>query len=299
MNDLKKFCKNCGAPLTPDGKFCEGCGQHIDGRSDTAAMAPLSDPLPQTSSPPQIARSQATQPGSKGALPWIIAVVILITLGGLAGGYFWGKSKEGSPLPSPPAASTPAPPKTEPQPVAEKSPVPAPPETAKGEAAGLTALPPPPPVDQQVGTASLPPPPPLDQKEETALPFLPPIPDQKAASTPLPEPPPVATPELPAVSGGSTTWPWTSERPVTTEDMSQLSHWELVLMRNEIYARHGWIFRRADLQAHFDKQPWYRPRGTSANREAVNRQVSAELTPLERQNVRTILQYEQSRRGMN
>jgi hypothetical protein len=76
--------------------------------------------------------------------------------------------------------------------------------------------------------------------------------------------------------------------------MSQLSSWELILMRNEIYARHGWVFRRADLRNHFEKQPWYRPKGTLDNREAANRLANAELTPLERQNVKAILQYEQS-----
>ena len=68
-------------------------------------------------------------------------------------------------------------------------------------------------------------------------------------------------------------------------------------MRNEIYARHGWVFQRADLQDYFGQQPWYRPKGTWENREAANRLAGAELTPLERQNVKAILEYEKGQGG--
>jgi hypothetical protein len=61
-------------------------------------------------------------------------------------------------------------------------------------------------------------------------------------------------------------------------------------MRNEIYARHGWIFRRADLRNYFESQPWYRPR--SDNAFYSNRQVEAELSPLERRNIRIIISRE-------
>jgi hypothetical protein len=57
-------------------------------------------------------------------------------------------------------------------------------------------------------------------------------------------------------------------------------------MRNEIYARHGWIFRRPDLRNYFASQPWYRPR--SDNAYYSNRQVEAELTPIERRNLQII-----------
>jgi hypothetical protein len=43
-------------------------------------------------------------------------------------------------------------------------------------------------------------------------------------------------------------------------DLMGLSRWELDVLRNEIYARHGRRFNRAELQAYFDQQPWYRPR---------------------------------------
>ena len=34
---------------------------------------------------------------------------------------------------------------------------------------------------------------------------------------------------------------------------------ELRLARNEIFARHGYVFSSADLTAHFSAQPWYQP----------------------------------------
>ena len=85
-------------------------------------------------------------------------------------------------------------------------------------------------------------------------------------------------------------WPWTSQRLIRPGDLAPLSLGELELMRNEIYARHGWTFRRADLRKYFESQPWYRPR--SDNAYYSNRQVEAELSPLERRNLRIIISRE-------
>jgi hypothetical protein len=59
-------------------------------------------------------------------------------------------------------------------------------------------------------------------------------------------------------------------------------------MRNEIYARHGWVFNRQDLRRYFESQPWYRPGGAQANRLA-----EAEMSDLERRNVQIIRELEQ------
>ncbi|MFA5122223.1 YARHG domain-containing protein [Zavarzinia sp.] len=42
-------------------------------------------------------------------------------------------------------------------------------------------------------------------------------------------------------------------------DMAGKTAWELDIMRNEIFARHGYIFKRNDLSDYFSNQPWYRP----------------------------------------
>ena len=107
--------------------------------------------------------------------------------------------------------------------------------------------------------------------------------------------PPVAPPPAPApqaARGGR--WPWTSERLIEPGELMPLSLGELELMRNEIYARHGWIFRRPDLRNYFESQPWYRPR--SDNAFYSNRQVEAELSPIERRNLQIIVSRENALR---
>jgi serine/threonine protein kinase len=89
-------------------------------------------------------------------------------------------------------------------------------------------------------------------------------------------------------------WPWTSLRPITANDLNSLSIDELELMRNEIYARHGWIFNRADLQNYFNRQPWYRPRGDKLQREMLNRLVETELNPVEKINSQILRAREQA-----
>jgi hypothetical protein len=104
------------------------------------------------------------------------------------------------------------------------------------------------------------------------------------ASPAVPSPAPAPQ----AAVGGR--WPWTSTRLIQPAELLPLSLGELELMRNEIYARHGWIFRRPDLRNYFTSQPWYRPR--SDNAYYSNRQVEAELTSLERRNLQIIISRE-------
>ena len=101
-----------------------------------------------------------------------------------------------------------------------------------------------------------------------------------------PAPPPASSPQ--GAWGGR--WPWTSSRPIRPADLDPLSPGELELMRNEIYARRGWIFRRPDLRDYFQSQSWYRPRGDNAYYS--NRQVEAELSPIERRNLQIIISRE-------
>jgi hypothetical protein len=54
-------------------------------------------------------------------------------------------------------------------------------------------------------------------------------------------------------------------------------------MRNEIYARKGFIFTAPDLKSYFGSKPWYVPRYAS---------VDQKLTPLEKLNVEIIKQFE-------
>jgi YARHG domain len=68
---------------------------------------------------------------------------------------------------------------------------------------------------------------------------------------------------------------------LTEEMLAGLSLHELRLMRNEFYARHGRTFSALWLQQHFFIQPWYK--GTEEG------QQPSELSPIEKQNVETIV----------
>lgn len=46
----------------------------------------------------------------------------------------------------------------------------------------------------------------------------------------------------------------------TPEDLRNLSAWELLVMRNRVYARHGRRFSDARLQRYFESWPWYKAR---------------------------------------
>lgn len=71
--------------------------------------------------------------------------------------------------------------------------------------------------------------------------------------------------------------------PITEAMLGGLSLYELRLLRNEIYARRGRQFRTAWLQQYFSGQTWYEPR--EDNKEP-------ELSATEKQNVETIVRYE-------
>ncbi|MCE5238627.1 YARHG domain-containing protein [bacterium] len=60
-------------------------------------------------------------------------------------------------------------------------------------------------------------------------------------------------------SGGSGGFvlPFSSSRAVTYNDLYPLSNWQLDVARNEIYARHGRPFKRADLRNYFRSKSWY------------------------------------------
>ena len=51
--------------------------------------------------------------------------------------------------------------------------------------------------------------------------------------------------------------PNSSTEYLTWEDYASLSRWELVLARNEIFARHGRLFQNQDIQAYFNSCSWY------------------------------------------
>jgi len=74
-----------------------------------------------------------------------------------------------------------------------------------------------------------------------------------------------------------------SERLLTKDDIAGLSYSDLRIMRNEIFARHGYIFKTKDMQEYFNAQSWYIPRFSD---------VSDQLNEIEKKNVAFIKSYE-------
>jgi len=82
---------------------------------------------------------------------------------------------------------------------------------------------------------------------------------------------------------GSGEYPFASTRQLTTNDIANLSKFQLKIMRNEIFARHGYIFKAPDLQEYFSTKYWYHPQ---------HEDISDMLTPLEKTNIDFIKRWE-------
>lgn len=76
---------------------------------------------------------------------------------------------------------------------------------------------------------------------------------------------------------------WASERAVTYNDIAGMTKEELRIMRNYIFARHGYIFRSKDLTDFFSQYPWYTP---------MYNNVATHLSTIETKNVAFIQKYE-------
>lgn len=79
-------------------------------------------------------------------------------------------------------------------------------------------------------------------------------------------------------------YPESSARLLTHEDVENLSTEELEVMRNEIYARHGYSFKDKAMRQRFDTTAWYIPMGID---------IRDKLTDIEVQNIDLIYQYEE------
>ena len=66
---------------------------------------------------------------------------------------------------------------------------------------------------------------------------------------------------------------------VTQNDISGINRAELRRLRNTVYARHGRIFERMELQQYFDGRSWYKKRSDYTDND---------LTPVDRDNINLI-----------
>ena len=73
------------------------------------------------------------------------------------------------------------------------------------------------------------------------------------------------------------------ERKLTEDDLAGMSKKELRLMRNWIFARHGYIFSTTEMRKYFEQQPWYQGRYSN---------VTSMLTDIEKYNINFIKEHE-------
>ena len=82
--------------------------------------------------------------------------------------------------------------------------------------------------------------------------------------------------------------PYSQSYRYTRSDLAGLTVWELYIARNEIAARHGYIFGREDLKNYFGAKSWYR--GTLTPEQFTS--IEGILNAIEEDNIDTILAME-------
>lgn len=84
-------------------------------------------------------------------------------------------------------------------------------------------------------------------------------------------------------------WP-TDTQYITYDDLAPLSRNEIMLMRNELYARYGCSFQNEEIRNYFMSQSWYTP---NPDQLAVSFNVEL-FSEIERTNLETIMSYEKA-----
>lgn len=77
-------------------------------------------------------------------------------------------------------------------------------------------------------------------------------------------------------------WKHLSTTKIGSDTLQNGRAWERVLMRNEIFARHGHVFADLEMRNYFSQRPWYRPGHETP------------LNQIERWNVQTLLDYDRN-----
>jgi hypothetical protein len=68
-----------------------------------------------------------------------------------------------------------------------------------------------------------------------------------------------------------------TNRLLNTPYLMNIPREQLRLMRNEILARHGYVFKSQDLRDYFSKKPWYKPAANNNVKLNIIEQTNVEL----------------------
>lgn len=70
---------------------------------------------------------------------------------------------------------------------------------------------------------------------------------------------------------------------LTEAEVEKLTKADIYVLRNSIYAKHGYSFKKRPLRVFFDRHDWYMP---------VHVNIKSELTDIEKKNIKLLLRYE-------
>jgi len=76
-----------------------------------------------------------------------------------------------------------------------------------------------------------------------------------------------------------------SNKLLEKSDVENLKKGDLTIIRNTIYARHGYSFKNRPLRVFFDAQSWYIP---------IHTDIKKEFTDIEKENIQLLLRYEKN-----
>lgn len=130
--------------------------------------------------------------------------------------------------------------------------------------------------------------PPVPEEEPEAQPDDSPAPARGDAAAPAPTQPGAAAD---AVTDPPETYLWPTDTAyITNADLAAFTRKEIMLMRNELYARYGCSFRDEEIRNYFLSQSWYTP---DPDLMATDFTID-QFNDYERANLDTILSYERS-----
>ncbi|MDO4512332.1 MAG: YARHG domain-containing protein [Bacteroidales bacterium] len=81
-----------------------------------------------------------------------------------------------------------------------------------------------------------------------------------------------------------TQYDWLSNRYVTYDDIRYMDRGQVRVLKNSIYARHGYVFNDSNLRAYFNSQRWYR-----GYRKSI---PTKEFSKIEQYNIQFLRSYE-------
>lgn len=79
-------------------------------------------------------------------------------------------------------------------------------------------------------------------------------------------------------------YPMASEKILNKSDIENFTFWELKIMRNEIFARYGYVFKTESMKEYFNDQTWYR----EMIKKSPSDNCAEYLTDIEKINIKLI-----------